>query len=200
MLGCRGAAAGWPVPQTSSPAESLEPPRRPDAVSIDLPPALPIPVERAACGGVVALREPLADHAVTDVVLALLHAWEYESIDELVDLLTDDAGPIEARGRGRGALVDSWRQRLRLHEYHLLAGMDLVHPQRIERYGWNDLSAPRANPRPPDMRPDELYVRVPLEVTRVAGDHLFGSVLLLLLRRHGDGGYKIAAYGEIDAP
>ncbi|MDP9151451.1 MAG: hypothetical protein M3O36_16140, partial [Myxococcota bacterium] len=71
-------------------------------------------------------------------------------------------------------------------------------PERIERYDWSDLSAPAAPPRPLEMRPDEVYVRVPLEVTRVAGERLFGDVIVLLLKREGSR-YKVAAYGEADA-
>jgi hypothetical protein len=160
-------------------------------------PALPSPMERAESRGVVALREPLGGDALREVVFAVADAWQRESVEQLVALLTDDAGPIEARSRGRASLVETWRQRMHAHEYRRLAGMNLVRVERIERYGWADLSAPDAPARPPDMRPDEVYVRVPLEVTRVAGERLFGERLLLLLRREG-GKYKIAAYGEAD--
>jgi hypothetical protein len=47
------------------------------------------------------------------------------------------------------------------------------------------------------MRPDELYVRAPFEVTRVGGERLFGDVLLLLLRREGNQ-YRVSAYGELE--
>lgn len=170
-------------------------PRRPDAVVIEPPAAMPDPAERARAQGVVALRPPLGVDAVRDVVLAVVDAWLTESADRLAALLTDDAGPIEARSRGRAVLIDSWRQRMHAHEYHRLAGVELVRPDRIERSFWDDLSAADAPARPSDMRKDELYVRVPFEVTRFAGEQLFGDRMLLLLRRE-DGKYKIAAYGE----
>jgi hypothetical protein len=132
-----------------------------------------------------------------EVVLAVANAWQRESVEQLIALLTNDAGPIEARSRGRASLVETWRQRMHAHEYRRLAGENLVRVDRIERYRWEDLSMPDAPARPPDMRPEELYVRVPLEVTRVAGERLFGEELLLLLRRE-EGRYKIAAYGETD--
>jgi hypothetical protein len=47
------------------------------------------------------------------------------------------------------------------------------------------------------MRPGELYVRVPLEVSRIAGENFFGHVIVMLVRRE-DGKNPIAAYGEID--
>jgi hypothetical protein len=156
---------------------------------------MPSPTERADTRGVVALREPLGGDAVREVVLAVMEAWQHESLEQLTALLTNEAGPIDARSRGRSVLVESWRQRLHAHEYHRLAGINLVRAERIERYGREDLSAPDSPARPPDMRAEELYVRIPLEVTRVAGERLFGDMVLLLLRRE-EGKYKIAAYGE----
>jgi hypothetical protein len=96
-------------------------------------------------------------------------------------------------------LIESWRQRLRAHPYGRLAGVELVRPERVERWESDDLGSPDAPPRPPDMRPGELYVRVPLEASRMAGERFFGDVIVLLVRRE-EGRYKIAAYGEADAP
>jgi hypothetical protein len=158
---------------------------------------LPSPAERAETRGVVALREPLGGDALREVVFAVADAWQRESLEQLVALLSGDAGPIEARSRGRSALIESFRQQMHAHEYRRLAGVNLVRAERIERYAWDDLSAPDAPPRPPDMHPDEVYVRVPLEVTRVAGERLFGDVMLLVLRRE-EGAYRIVAYGEAD--
>jgi hypothetical protein len=200
VLSCAGAAnttaphvgAGEPFDTPGKP-----PPRKPDAVVLEPPPALPNPAERAEIRGVVALREPLGGDALREVILAVVDAWQRESVEQLAALLTDDAGPIEARSRGRASLVETWRQRMHAHEYRRLAGRNLVRVERIERYRWEDLSAPESPARPPDMRPEELYVRVPLEVTHVAGERLFGEYLLLLLRRES-GKYRIAAYGETD--
>ena len=164
---------------------------------LEPPPAMPSVVERADTRGVIALREPLGGDALREVVLAVADAWQRESVEQLMALLTNDAGPLEARSRGRATLAETWRQRMHAHEYRRLAGMTLVRVERIERYRWEDLSTPDSPPRPPEMHTDELYVRVPLEVTRIAGERLFGQELLLLLRRE-EGKYKIAAYGESD--
>ncbi len=174
-------------------------PRKPDAVVVEPPPAMPSTTSRAYARGVVALREPLGSDAVRELVSALVDAWERESLDALTALLTADAGPFEARARGRAPLVEGWRQRLRAHPYGRLATMEVVHPERVERWEAEDLGGPDAPARPPDMRPGELYVRVPLEVCRIAGEKLFGDVIVLLLRRE-EGKYRIAAYGEVDAP
>jgi hypothetical protein len=152
---------------------------------------------RAAARGVVALREPMGGDAVRAVVEQLAEAWELGSLEGLLALLTVDAGPIEARTRGRGPLMEGWRQRLHAHEYTRLAGVDLVRADRVERWTWDELGSSDGPARPADMRPDELYVRAPLEVTHIANEKVFGDVMILLLRPE-DGRYKVAAYGEID--
>ena len=173
------------------------PPRRPDAVVVEPPAALPGAASHADARGVVALREPLGGDALRETVVQVAEAWQQGSLEALVALLTSDAGAIEARARGRGPLVEGWRQRLRAHEYARLAGAELVRPERIERWSWDELGASDAPARPPDMRPDEVYVRAPLEVTRLANEKVFDDVMVLLLRLE-DGRYKVSAYGEVE--
>lgn len=206
---CRVAAGGVPAllltaacasspPALQAPSASAEPPpRRPDAVVVEPPPAMPVPASHAEAHGVVALREPLSSDAVVDVVRALLDAWQRESLDALGALLAADAGPIDARARGRAALVESWRQRMRQHPFRRLEGLQLVRPERIEHYAYDELGGPDAPLRPSSMREGEVYVRAPLEVTQVAGEKYFDDFIILLLRRE-EGGYKIVAYGETD--
>ena len=189
------AACASAPPQVVAPSGE-PPPRRPDAVVVEPPEAIPPPAARAEAGGVVTLREPLASDAIRDVVEALTDAWEKQSLEALVALLTSDAGFIEARGRGRGPLVESWRQRLHAHEYSRLAGVELVRLDRIERWTYDELGSSDAPARPADMRADELYVRVPIEVTHLGSEKLFEDVVVLLLRRE-EGRFRIAAYGEI---
>jgi hypothetical protein len=176
---------------------SAEPPRRPDAVVVEPPAALPAPASRAEARGVVALREPLSGDAVRETVLQVAEAWQHGSLEGLVALLTTDAGAIDARGKGRGPLIEGWRQRLRAHEYGRLAGVELVRPERIERWSWDELGGSDTPARPADMRPDEVYVRVPLEVTRLANEKVFDDVMVLLLRLE-EGKYRVAGYGEIE--
>lgn len=203
--GCRSTSTAGPASavdfrgaadSAGTPAEL--PPRRPDGVVMEPPPALATATEHGEARGVVVLRQPLGSDSIASVVEDLIEAWRRESPEALGELLTPDAGPIEGRSRGRAALVEGFRQRMRAHEYGRLAGVSLVRPENIARYDWDNLSAPGAPPRPPEMRPEEVYVRIPLEMTRVAGERLFGDVIVLLLGRDGRR-YRIAAYGEVDA-
>ena len=173
--------------------------RRPDAVVVDPPPSLPSAVAHVEARGVVSLREPPGNAAVAELLQAFIDGWERESIDALVALLTPDAGAIDGSEHGHATLVDGWRQRLRAHDYARLAGTDILRPDRIQRWAWDELGAPDAPPRPASMRPAEIYVRAPLEVTRIAGEKVFGDVMVMVLRRE-DGKLRIAAYGEMDAP
>jgi hypothetical protein len=172
-----------------------KPPRRPDGVVLEVATALPEPLLRSEASGVIALHPPFGNGVVRELVSELMAAWTSESIERLSALLTDDAGPLDARSRGRAVLVESWRQRLHAHEYHRLAGSELVRPERIERYASGELSTLRGGPKPPELSDDELFVRLPLEVTHLAGERVFGDSILLVLRRD-DAKYKIAAYGE----
>lgn len=196
VLGCGGTRSAV-VESPGAAASAESPPRRPDAVVIEPPSAMPGVAARAAGRGVVALREPMAGDAVRAVMEQVAEAWQLGSLDALLALLTGDAGPIEARARGRGPLAEGWRQRLRAHEYARLAGVDLFRPERVERWTWDELGSSDGPARPADMRPDELYVRAPLEVTHISNERVFGDVMVLLLRPE-DGRYKVSAYGEID--
>jgi hypothetical protein len=203
-MACGGAqVVAADVPSAEFSADAA--PRRPDGVVIEPTPALPSPVSRSKARDVVFLREPVGRQAIVRVVQALVEAWQSESLDALVGLLTADAGPIDARGHGRGSLKESWRQRLHAHEYSRLAGVQLIRDERIEYWDADELRelaapapAPDMRPHPPpDMRPDEIFVRAPIDRTRVAGERLFGDVLVLVLRRE-NGELRIAAYGELE--
>jgi hypothetical protein len=171
--------------------------RAPDSVAIDPPAALPAALPRAAAGGVVALRVPVSREAVASLLRAFFAAWARESLEDLVALLVPDAGALGARARGSRVLVDEWRQRMRSREYGRLAGIEMVEPDRIERWEPDELGGDGA-PQRIDARPGELAVRVPVEVPSVGGERLFGDFLVLILRPE-EGKLRIAAYGEVDA-
>ena len=64
-------------------------------------------------------------------------------------LATADAGLIDGPDHGHAALVESWRQRLRAHDYGRLASAEIVLPERIERWEWDELgdAAEASSPR-----------------------------------------------------
>lgn len=164
-------------------------------------PARPTPVSSAEAHGVVALREPVGSRAVLEFVEAFLDAWRRESLDDLDALLSQsaDAGPIEARGRGRAALIENWKQRLKAytHEYARLEA-ELVDPERVEHWDSDEgghiggSSLPRV-----DLRVGDVYVTAPLRVTSSGSDRLFGNFLVMVLRRE-QGNLRMVAYGETD--
>jgi hypothetical protein len=173
--------------------------RQPDGVVVDPPALLPSALAHVEARGVVSLREPAGNAAVADLLEAFVEAWEHESIDALVALLAPDASAIDASEHAHGTLVETWRQRLRAHDYARFAGTEVLRADRIQRWGWDELGAPETPARPAAMRPADVLVRAPLEVTRIAGERVFGDVMVFVLRRQ-DGKLRIAAYGEIDAP
>jgi hypothetical protein len=171
--------------------------RRAGAVVLEPPPARPDPVERTGARGIVSLREPIARAAVERFVERFFAAWQRGSLEGLTVLLASDAEPLYGNAHGRSSVIENWQQRLQAHEYPRLAGLELVRPERIERWSWDDLSAPDAPRRPFGMRPGDIVVRVPVEVTQAAGERFFGDVAVLMVRRDGDD-LLIAGYGEIE--
>ena len=169
-------------------------PRRPDGVVLEPPPAMPSAVDRAPASGVVALREPLPDKDVEDVVRAYVRAFGREDVDALVRLLAQEAAPI-GRGGARTQLIELWRTKIKNFEYQKLAGVEIARLSLIEKHTYDTLNAPGGIARPAEMRPGDLYVRVPIATPRIGSDQLFGDILVLLLRRE-DGRLKIAGQAD----
>jgi hypothetical protein len=185
------------TPGGAEPSAERSWPRRPDAVALEPSVTIPSPATRAEARGVVSLRVPLKAGTVIALVQSLLTAWQQASLESLLALLASDAVGTDASGHGRSELAESFRQRLQAHDYARLAGIELVHPARIEHWGWDELGGDDTPARPPDMHRGETYVRVPLEVTHEAGERLFGDTILLVLRWEG-GRLVIASYAEAD--
>jgi hypothetical protein len=174
-------------------------PRHVEAVVLERAPATPTPVDRALAGGVVALRQPIAVDEAVALVRAWMAAWQGESIEALTELLAASAVPLDGAGHGRSALVESLRQRLQVREYTRLAGLDLVREDRLELLSYDELNSLGTPPRPPMMQRGDAYVRAPLELRRAGDEHLFGEVLVFVLRVESEGAKpRIVAYGEVD--
>lgn len=182
--------AGW---ETAT--EVPESPRRPDGVALEPPPAMPPPSDRAEARGVVALREPLADEEVEDVVRAYLRAFEREDERALLHLLAAEASSLGRQGSSRQPLIDVWRLKMKSFEYQQIAGLEVARVSQLERHTYETLGGPGAPARPDEMRPGDLYVRVPIATPRIGSEQLFGDVLVLLLRREDD---RLKIAGQAD--
>lgn len=192
LLGCGG---GFET-RTELPAKAE---RRPDGVALEPVSALPPAREHAPAAGVVALRQPVSDKDVEDVVRAYLRAFEREDEPALLQLLGPDAVPLgRPNGGTRQMLVEQWRQKLRSFDYQRLAGMEIARLGELERRGVEAMGGPNEPPRPPEMRPGDLWVKVPIALPRL-GEPLFGDYLVLLLRRE-DGRLRIAGQADQNAP
>jgi hypothetical protein len=173
--------------------------RRPDGILLETPPAIPSANDRAEARGVVALREPLGVDAVRDVVMALVRAFVREDIGALDALLADGAVPLEGAGRGsRATLIERWRQRMQQVEYSRLGGVEVVRPEKIQHFEYDEMGGADEPARPPEMKRGDVFARVPLEVSRIGPDKFFGDTWLLILRRSDATHYKVAAFGEVD--
>ena len=173
-------------------------PRRPDGVVLEPTPALPIASDRAAANGIVALREPLADKDVEEVVRAYIRGFEREDVDALTQLLAQEASPL-GRAGNKHQLTDLWRTKIKNFEYQKLAGVEVARVAQIEKFTYDAIGASGGPPRPTEMRPGDLYIRVPIATPRIGSDQLFGDILVLLLRRE-DGRLKIAGQADENSP
>lgn len=169
-------------------------PRRPDGVAVEPTPALPPASDHAEARGVIALREPLADKDVEDVVRAYIRGFEREEEQSLIQLLSQDAVPLGRPGTTRAQLIESWHTRLKSYEYQRLAGTEIARLSEIERHTYDTLPSGTIG-RPNEMRPGDIYVRVPITTPRLGSEQLFGDTLVLLLRRE-DGRLKIAGQAD----
>ncbi|MDB4998070.1 MAG: hypothetical protein JWM74_5502 [Myxococcaceae bacterium] len=195
-LACASCGGGGAATATEMPTT----PRRPDGVVVEPPPALPPIGERAPARGVVALREPLSDEAVKEVVRSYFTLFEHEDLEGLSQLLTTDVISLDVRARGsRSNILEQWRARMRQLDYAKLAGLEVVQLDRLEHYGFDDLEGSTSPPRPSAMRAGDTLVKVPVSAARVAGERYFGDTLILLLRRE-EGHFKIAGVAEDDTP
>jgi hypothetical protein len=188
LAACGGAGA------LETATEIPKAPRRPDGVVIEPPPAMPAPQDKSAANGIVALREPLADKDVEEVVRAYIRAFEREDIDALRQLLAAEASTL-GRAGGRQQLLELWAMKMKSFEYQKLAGVEVARISQLEKHSFETLGQSGTIPRPPEMRPGDLYVRVPITTPRIGTEQLFGDILVLLLRRE-DGRLKIAGQAD----
>ncbi|MGH7281498.1 MAG: hypothetical protein ACRELY_08255 [Polyangiaceae bacterium] len=192
-MGCGG---GTLVTATELPNE----PRHPDGVVLEPAPAVPDAGDFAPARGVVALREPLGESAVRDVVGGYFDAFVHEDAAAMNKLITEDIVELGTQGRNdANALRAAWKARTSALDYHKLEGSTVADLDSMQRYGFDDLGGPGREPRPPEMRAGDQLVKVNVLEARVAGERYFGDSITFLLRRDG-ARYRIAGIEEKDAP
>ena len=184
--GAFASACGASGPSSTTPITATELPtaaRRPDGVVIEPPAALPAAGVRAEARGVVALREPVANDAVHALVKQILSGFEEKDPTSLEELLADDvAYYVAGRKLAKGQLLEEWRRRLSALDFSRLSGMEVVRFEKIQRFDYDELGGPGETPRPPEMVPGDLYVKVPIDITQLGGDKFFGDMWILVLR------------------
>jgi hypothetical protein len=195
-----------------SPAIAPEEPerRRPDGVTLDLPPALPEPSDAAASGdGVVVLRTPVGSDAALDVLRAYVRAIVAEDAAAMTALHTDDAtfvlAPAGQVARSFPSAAGLWERRFARLDYSALAGAVVVRDaeaqvRRLEAGEGPPAAASVDEDDPvPVVRDAEVVVRAPVATARIAGQTLLGSEIILYLRRDG-ARYRVSSVVEDFSP
>lgn len=188
------AACGGAASLSGNGGEPEVPKRKPDGVLLEPAPALPVAVDRAEARGVVALRPGLSLADIGAVVRQLMKAFEVESAEGVLALLTPDATALFSRG-GPAEIAQELRRRFARLEYPKMRGLEVAHVERAEVREWGDLLASGVRARPANMEPGDALVRIPMTAPMSNGERLFDDVLVLLLRR-GNGRVSIAGIGE----
>ena len=185
---------------TSTATEAKPPSRHPDGVVLEPPPAMPITAAKGEARGVLALRESLSDERIRAIVEDMVHAFEREDISALHEIVTQDAVYYEAGRRlPRAMLIAVWERRMSQLDYGRVTGMEIVRPERVQRFDYDEAASSRDGvQRPQEMRPGDVLVRVPFEVSRIGSDRFFPDSWLLLLRPEG-GRYRVVMVGETES-
>jgi hypothetical protein len=179
--------------------------RHPDGVVVEPPPAIPPPEEHgSSLAGVVALRQPISDEQIGDMVHRYIRAFIEGDMSAFEDMMTPNAVLFGDNGRSapRMALMQSLRVRYQQHaaEYRKLHE-DIARLDRLERWSADDLGPFTDPPRPTEMRKGDVYARVPIIAPPAStGDPLFRSMLVMLIRRDTDHVLRFAGVGETDSP
>jgi len=161
-------------------------PRRPDGVALEVPSALPVPVNRVLASGIVALRVPPTDKEIENVVGAYLHGLERADMAGLVQMLTRDAAPLGQLGAGRAQIVEMWAARIKwMRSFDGATTRLHFKLAPIETYTYDTVESMGDRARPASMRPGDLYVRVPSSrlIDNASAD--IGWFVLLLRSENG---------------
>ena len=179
--------------------------RKPDGVLVEPTPAMPAPEERGtAQAGVLALRQPIGDEQIAEVVKTYVRAFVETDRTAFADLFENDAVMFMDNGRSsaRPTITQNFDERIRQHRGEYRQYPDIARLDRIMQWSSDDLGPHTDPPRPNEMKPGDVYARIPLQSPlSQAGDPLYKNTLVLLLRRSSaDRQLKIAGIAETDSP
>jgi hypothetical protein len=191
LVACAGKSARFP---TTDPAAE-PPPRRAPGVAVDPETAWPAPSRTADTGeGVTVLTAPRDLDRARALVDDFFLAVTLESGEVLDQVLTHDAYLESSSGRQPARVA--WRSRFTQFDYGALRAAPLYRREDLETYRGSDRQALGPSRQlPAQMQPDEVFVRVRLDVTHAAKNRLFADELGFLLRPSGEG-YRIANISE----
>lgn len=189
--GCGVGTARFPTSDASAEREDT---RQAPGVALDLQSRLPEPLTRADLSpGVVVLSAPRDLQNAADLVAAFFRAVTLESGEALEHLFSADA-QLESNA-GRHPARGAWRSRFTQFDYGALRATPLYRPSDVETYRSNDRPVLAFSRRLPPMQPDDVFIRVHLDVTHVNKTRLFADEIGFLLRASG-AGYRIASLSE----
>lgn len=178
--------------------------RKPDGVLVEPTPAMPSPEERGTTqAGVLALRQPIGDEQIAEVVKKYIRAFVDNDSSAFGELFENDAVMFADNGRStaRTTITQNFSERVRQHRAEYRLYPDVARLDRIMQWSSEDLGPHTDPPRPNEMKPGDVYARVPMQSPlSQAGDPLYKNTLVILLRRGPDRQLKIAGIAETDQP
>ena len=132
-------------------------------------------------------------NAAADLVAAFFRAITLESGEALDRVLSSDAS-LESSS-GRHPARSAWRSRFNQFDYSALRATPLYRAGDLETYRGNEQAALGLSRRLPPMQPEDVFIRVHLDVTHVNKTRLFADEIGFLLRPAG-GGFRISTLSE----
>lgn len=191
VAGCAAPSARFPT--ADSPEH--EAPRRAPGVAVDPKTELPSPADKASAEtGVAVLQAPRDPARAALLIDDFFRAVTLESNESLDRVLTSDAYLESSSGRQPARVV--WRSRFTQFDYGALRSAPLFRAAELETYRGSDRDAlGPSRALPARMQPDDVFVRVRLDVTHAEKLRLFADEFGFLLRPSGDG-YRITNISE----
>lgn len=189
-------------PQFATASKLPDEPRKPDGVALDLDANLaPSALVGDTSQGVIALRQPADPEQAVAVVRSFFRAVAQEDAAKLQSTLAENAW-AGGLGSGGGPPAQAlWNQRFRRLDYTSIGAQTLFREKALQVYGYRDLLLASGDrpAMPSQMLEGDLLIRVPLTLTRIGNERLFGDEMQFLLRP-GPGGYVIEGLQEDFSP